>query len=85
MKDEYASTTIEEYWAVGTQFWFNSAPLASFGAVRVLSDADLKGMTRVSLRCLRSLCRAPSGGRPVLAASDRVPKGPIPEYTAEVC
>jgi len=85
-KDEYASTTIEEYWAVGTQFWFNSAPLARFGAVRVLSDADLKAYDpRLHAVLAEVYAGHQAAGDLFWQHPDRVPKGPIPEYTAEVC
>jgi hypothetical protein len=86
-KDEYASTTVEEYWAVGTQFWFNTAPLAAFDSVHVLSDADLAAYDPPLAAVLREVY----GDTHRLAADrfwqspDRVPPGPLPRFTAEVC
>jgi hypothetical protein len=37
-RGDYAATTVQEYWAEGTQFWFNSNMLSRVG---VLSDRDL--------------------------------------------
>ena len=84
---EYASTTIDEYWAVGTQFHFNSGRLAAFDKVRVLSDRDLARYDPALARVLR----AAYGDRHRLAGDRwwnhpaRVPPGPIPKFTAEVC
>lgn len=84
---EYGSTTIQEYWAEGTQFWFNSNKLAVVGGVRILSDADL---TRHD-PALAAVLGAVYGARHRLAGDAfynhpaRVPPGPIPKSTAEVC
>lgn len=86
-KDEYASTTVQEYWAEGTQFWFNSNRLAVFGGRRILNSADLEAYDP---RLAAVLAKA-YGNRHRLAADPfhlhpaRVPPGPIPENTAEVC
>jgi hypothetical protein len=40
-KGDYASVTIQEYWAEGTQFWFNSNKVFHDGDRIVLSDQDL--------------------------------------------
>ncbi len=40
-KGDYASVTIQEYWAEGTQFWFNSNKVFQDGDRSVLSDKDL--------------------------------------------
>lgn len=86
-KDEYASTTVQEYWAEGTQFWFNSNRLAAFGGRRILSHRDL---AVYDPRLAAVLAKA-YGNRHRLAADPfylhpaRVPPGPIPENSAEVC
>ena len=86
-RGEYAATTIDEYWAVGTQFWFNSGRIATFDTVRVLSDRDLADYDPA----LAAVLRAAYGDRHRLAGDrfwehpDRVPKGPLPRFTAEVC
>src|SRR3546814_7835482 len=38
---QYGATTAHEYWAEGTQFWFNSNKLAVIDGKSILSDADL--------------------------------------------
>jgi hypothetical protein len=86
-KGEYASTTIDEYWAVGTQFHFNSGRIALFDKVRVLSDRDLARYDPA----LAAVLRAAYGNRHRLAGDRwwnspaRVPPGPLPKFTAEVC
>ncbi len=86
-KDEYASTTVDEYWAVGTQFWFNSGRIVVFDRVHILSDADL---TRYD-PALAATLHAAYGDTHRLAGDrfyqhpDRVPKVPLPKFTAEVC
>ena len=39
---DYAATSLQEYWAEGTQFWFNSNMLARLDDGEVLSHRDLK-------------------------------------------
>lgn len=39
---DYAGNTIDEYWAEGTQFWFNSNKVSYRSGRAVLSDSDLK-------------------------------------------
>ncbi|HKK45042.1 MAG TPA: hypothetical protein VJ964_05940 [Balneolaceae bacterium] len=41
-KNSYAANTVEEYWAEGTQFWFNSNMEYKRGDVDILSSQDLK-------------------------------------------
>jgi hypothetical protein len=41
-RGDYASVTVQEYWAEGTQFWFNDAKLARLdGGVNLVSHSDL--------------------------------------------
>lgn len=86
-KDEYASTTVQEYWAEGTQFWFNSNNLAVFDGRRILNHADLIAYDPRLAAALRQAY----GDRHRLASDPfwmhpaRVPPGPVPENTAEVC
>ena len=86
-RGEYASTTVDEYWAVGTQYWFNSGRIATFDKVHVLSDRDLARYDPP----LAAALRAVYGDRHRLAGDrfwnspDRVPRGPLPKFTAEVC
>lgn len=85
--NEYASTTVQEYWAEGTQFWFNSNRLAVFDGRRILNHDDLAAYDP---RLAAVLAQA-YGPRHRLAADPfhrhpaRVPPGPIPENTAEAC
>ena len=39
---EYAAVTIDEYWAEGTQIWFNTAMVARPRGAEILSPADLE-------------------------------------------
>lgn len=86
-KDEYLTTDVREYWAVGTQFWFNDAPLAAMNGRDVLSDGDLAAYDPG----LAAVLRAAYGDRHHLLADRwwqnpaRVPPGPLPANTAEVC
>lgn len=41
-KGDYASVTLDEYWAEGTQYWFNDNKLARLDGVNVVSDRDLE-------------------------------------------
>jgi hypothetical protein len=83
---EYASTTFEEYWAVGTQFWFNTARVATFGDARVLSDEDLRAYDPGLHVVLGEVYRGHRlEGDVFWMHPDRVPAGPMPRYTAEVC
>jgi hypothetical protein len=86
-KDEYASTTVDEYWAVGTQFWFNSAKLVAVDGVQILSDADLTGYDPPLAGVLRQAYgdRHRLTGDPFYLHPARVPPGPPPVNTAEVC
>ena len=85
--DEYAMTTIDEYWANGTQFWFNSNKLQVMNGRRVLSDRDLKAYDP---RLYKVLAKAYGhnhhlAGDPFYDSPARIPPGPIPQNTAEVC
>ena len=86
-KDEYASTTIQEYWAEGTQFWFNSNRLAVFGGRQILNHDDLAAYDPRLAATLRQAYgdRHELAGDPFYRHPARVPAGPIPENTAEVC
>lgn len=86
-RDEYTMTTIDEYWAEGTQFWFGSNKLQVFDGRRILERDDLKGYDPT----LFSVLEAVFGPVHRLAADPfhkhpaRVPPGPPPVNTAEVC
>lgn len=86
-KGEYASTTIDEYWAVGSQFWFNSGRMVIFDGRRILSDADLKAYDP-ALHAVLGKAYGPVhhiDGDPFYLSDARVPPGPLPANTAEVC
>lgn len=41
-KGDYASVTLQEYWAEGTQFWFDDNKLARLDDASIVSSADLE-------------------------------------------
>ncbi|HEY0113125.1 MAG TPA: glycoside hydrolase [Allosphingosinicella sp.] len=41
-KGDYASVTLQEYWAEGTQFWFNTNMLSRLKEAQIVSDRDLR-------------------------------------------
>jgi hypothetical protein len=41
-KGDYASVTLQEYWAEGTQFWFNTNMLARLDEAEIVSHRDLE-------------------------------------------
>jgi hypothetical protein len=41
-KGDYAGVTVQEYWAEGTQFWFEDNKLARLAGANVASDRDLR-------------------------------------------
>jgi hypothetical protein len=52
---DYAATSIQEYWAEGTQFWFNSNMLARLDDGEILSDRDLKRYDPALFAALRQV------------------------------
>jgi hypothetical protein len=86
-KDEYASTSLDEYWAEGTQFWFNSNRLAVFDGHRILGHEDLAAYDPALYRVLgRAYGKSHRlMGDPFYLHPARVPPGPIPDNTAEQC
>ncbi|MEH3037685.1 MAG: glycoside hydrolase [Sphingomonas adhaesiva] len=86
-KGEYGATTVDEYWAEGTQFWFESNRLAVIDGRRILSAADLAAYDPA----LATLLRRVYGDRHHLSADvfwrhpARVPTGGPPASTAETC
>lgn len=86
-KDEYASTSVDEYWAEGTQFWFDSNKLAVFDGRRILGHADLAAYDPALALVLAATYgeRHRLAGDPFWMSPARVPPGPIPANTAEVC
>jgi hypothetical protein len=86
-KDEYAATTVHEYWAEGTQFWFDSNRLAVMNGRQVLSHQDLAAYDPLLYAVLGKAYGTSHRlrGDPFHLHPARVPPGPIPENTAEVC
>jgi hypothetical protein len=41
-KGDYASVTLQEYWAEGTQYWFNDNMLARLDGAEIVSAGDLR-------------------------------------------
>lgn len=86
-KNEYASTTVQEYWAEGTQTWFESNRLMAFDGRRILSPQDLASYDPA----LYAVLGRAYGNRhrltddPFWRHPARVPPGPPPVNTAEVC
>lgn len=50
--DSYATTTVQEYWAEGTQFWFDSNMAYAHGALTIADDQDLAQYDPVLYRLL---------------------------------
>ncbi|WP_245638383.1 glycoside hydrolase [Croceicoccus bisphenolivorans] len=86
-RDEYTVTTLDEYWAEGTQFWFNSNRLQVFDGQRILSDEDLRAydpaLHAALARAYGNVHRLDAD--PFYLSDARLPVGPIPQNTAEVC
>ncbi|MBX7481099.1 glycoside hydrolase [Qipengyuania sp. 6D47A] len=85
--EEYTTTTMQEYWAEGTQFWFDSNRLQAFDGRRILNHADL---AEYDPQLYAVLARAYGDSHklksdPFHMHPARVPPGPPPENTAEVC
>jgi len=86
-RDEYTMTTIDEYWAEGSQFWFDSNRLQVFDGRRILNHQDVAAYDPA----LYAVLEAVYGDSHHLAADPywrhpaRVPAGPPPRNTAEVC
>ena len=85
--EEYNTTTIQEYWAEGTQFWFNSNRIQSFEGRRILDHTDLAAYDPALFAALGKAYgdRHRLKSDPFWMSPARVPPGPIPENTAEVC
>lgn len=86
-RDEYTMTTVDEYWAEGTQFWFGSNKLQAFDGRRILEREDLALYDPALFTVLQQVF-----GPTIRLVADpfhkhpaRVPPGPPPVNTAEVC
>ncbi len=86
-KDEYAATTVDEYWAEGSQFWFDSNRIAIFDGRRILSHQDLAAYDPPLYAALARVYgdNHHIEGDPFYMSAARVPPGPLPANTAEVC
>ena len=84
---EYAAVTVDEYWAEGTQTWFNSNMLAVVDGRRILSDTDLAAYDVALFNVLSEVygTRHRVPGDAYYMHPARVPPGPPPASTAEVC
>lgn len=86
-KGEYAATTVDEYWAEGTQTWFNSNRLAVINGRQILTDGDLSSYDVALFNVLSEVYgdrhRVP--GDVFYMHQARVPPGPVPASTAELC
>jgi hypothetical protein len=84
---EYASVNADEYWAEGTQFWFNSNKVAVVDEQHILSDSDMARYDPT----LAEVLHAVYGARHKLPGdifhdhAARVPPGGPPKSTAEIC
>jgi len=84
---EYAAVSIGEYWSVATQIWFNTNPLVAVDGRRILSHQDLEAYDPALYRALAKVY----GTNHHIPADvfymhpARVPPGPPPRNTAEVC
>lgn len=84
---QYGATTTHEYWAEGTQFWFNSNKLAVIDGRRILSDADLSRHDPALAAALRAVYgdRHRLPGDPFYRHPARVPDDPPSRSTGEAC
>ena len=86
-RDEYTLTTVDEYWAEGTQFWFDSNRLQAFDGRRILDHEDVAGYDPALYRLLGAVYGGSHrlANDPFWKHAARVPAGPPPRNTAEVC
>ncbi|GAB5349519.1 hypothetical protein TMRO357_01702 [Alteriqipengyuania sp. 357] len=86
-RHEYAMTTIQEYWAESTQIWFESNRLTVVDGTRILNREDLAAYDPALYAALARAYGDTTrlAGDPFYRHPARVPPGPIPENTAEVC
>ena len=85
--NEYASTTLHEYWAEGTQFWFDSNKLVVVNGRQILNHDDLAAYDPALYTALAQVYPASHRLKsdPFHLHPARLPDGPIPENTAEEC
>ncbi len=86
-RGEYAAVSAEEYWAIGTQLWFETGVLVRVDGRSILSAADLAAYDPALYAALAKV----HGTRHRIEADAfhghpaRVPPGPLLDSTAEVC
>jgi hypothetical protein len=86
-RGEYAAVTLDEYWAVGTQLWFDTGTLVRIDGRSILSHRDLAAYDPALFVALGQVY----GSTHRIAADAfhqhpaRVPPGSPPRNTAEVC
>ena len=85
--NEYATTTLQEYWAEGTQIWFNSNRRVMVDGRQILNHPDLE---TYDPKLYAALAQAYGDNHrlksdPFWMSAARVPPGPPPMNTAEVC
>ncbi|WP_338244507.1 glycoside hydrolase [Aurantiacibacter hainanensis] len=85
--NEYAITTLHEYWAEGAQFWFDSNKLVVVNGRQILGHQDLAAYDPALYAALAQVYPASHrlASDPFHLHPARVPDGPIPENTAEEC
>jgi hypothetical protein len=86
-RGEYAAVSVEEYWAVGTQLWFETGPLVRVDGRSILSpenlaayDPDLHAALAMVYGASHRIAADVFHRHPA-----RVPPGPPPHSTAEAC
>lgn len=86
-RGEYGDTSVQEYWAEGTQFWFESNKLAVIGGRRILSAKEFARYDPALAQALEQVYgrRHHLRGDAYWRHAARVPPGPPPVSTAEVC
>ena len=85
--NEYATTTLHEYWAEGTQIWFNSNRVVIVDGRRILNHPDLDAYDPQLYAVLSEAYgeRHRLKSDPFYMSEARVPPGPPPRNTAEEC
>lgn len=86
-KGEYAAVTVDEYWAEGTQTWFNSNKIAVVDGQQILNDDDLARYDVALYNLLAQVygTRHRLPGDAFYRHPARVPPGGPPKATAEAC
>ncbi len=86
-KGSYSVQNLQEYWAEGTQFWFNSNMAYRRGALSIVDDVDLK---RYDPRLYAALAKVYPPSHHIAADvfyrhPARMNSRPVPEDGSEVC